>query len=59
MLNNPPDVIDPFVADQVNVGWLPRAAPYWSRAVAVNCCVAPVLRPIVAGVTVTLVATWL
>ena len=51
-VNNPPDVIEPVVADQVNVGWLARAAPNWSRAVAVNCCVPPKPRPAVAGVTV-------
>src|SRR5207248_7103818 len=45
----------PESTDQVNAGWLARAWPNWSRAVAVNCCVAPLPAVTELGLTATLV----
>jgi len=49
----------PLAIDHVNVGWVVSAAPNWSFAVAVNCCVALVLIDADAGLTAMLVSVWL
>src|SRR5512138_655920 len=42
---------------QAKVGWGFRATPNWSRAVAMNCAVAPAAMEAVAGATVMEVRT--
>src|SRR5438270_670915 len=49
----------PLATDQVKAGALARAAPNWSRAVAVNCCLVAVFTVAVPGLTVMLVSVWL
>jgi len=48
----PPEVV------QSKVGWVDRLAPNWSRAVAVNCCVADTFTLALVGATATLVKVW-
>ena len=51
--------VPPPDTDQVKAGWVASAVANWSRAVAVNCCVAEVLTVALAGVTSTLDRVWL
>ena len=52
-------MLPPAFTVQLKVGWVTRLVPNWSRAVAVNCWVAPVLTVALAGETTMLVNVWL
>ncbi len=56
VLTNPP--APPAASVQVKAGWMAIARPNWSRALAVNCRVAPQSRLTVAGLTLMLVSVW-
>ena len=65
-MRRPAALIVPAVVVQVNFGWLAKAVANWSLAVAVNCCVPPVLdaaldglRTIAVSVCVTVTFTLL
>ena len=49
--------IDVLELVQVKVGWVVRALPNWSSAVAVNCMVSPMFNVVVVGVMLIVVRT--
>ena len=57
-VRSPPALIVPVLVVQVKLGCTARAAPNWSSAVAVNCCMAPACRLTDAGATAIAVNVW-